>query len=222
MKRYVILVAGGSGNRMKSEIPKQFLSFKGKPVLIHTIERFLDFDKDINILLILPESGKHYWNEYLKIFPHLSQVKVVSGGSTRSDSAKAGLDLVPEDCIVAIHDAVRPLLSQRLIERCFATAERSGNACPVVNASDSLRIKDDTQNRSVDRSVYFQVQTPQCFRAKLIKDAFRNRKDNSYTDEISLLEKAGHEIHLVEGDRWNIKITYPEDLLVAETLSSLL
>ncbi len=220
MKRYVVLVAGGSGSRMKSEIPKQFLSFNGKPVLIHTIERFYYFDKTIGIILVLPEEAKAYWKELTDQNMIPCPVLLAPGGATRSASTRSGLKLVPDDCIVAVHDAVRPLLSQDLISRCYIAAEKYGNACPYISPIDSLRMKDGETTISVDRSNYFQVQTPQCFRAELLKAAFQKFDNAIFTDEASAFEHAGNSIHLIEGERWNIKITYPEDLLVAEALSS--
>lgn len=219
MKRYVVLVAGGSGTRMKSDVPKQFLSYKGKPVLVHTIERFNNYDKEIKIILVLPDEARHFWDEIINKTPLSCDVIVTGGGKTRSDSTRAGLKLVPENCLVAIHDAVRPLVSNDLLDRCFNTAEKHGNSCPCITPADSMRIKVDERSESVDRSLYLQVQTPQCFHSTLLKEAFEKIPENTFTDETSLLEKAGHRIHLVEGERWNIKITYPEDLLVAEVLS---
>lgn len=220
MKKYVILVAGGSGSRMKSEIPKQFLSFGGKAVLSHTIDRFYHFDKEIKIIVVLPESSLSYWDDLVIANPPPCPITIAKGGNTRSDSSRSGLSLVPKDVLVAIHDAVRPMLSTALIKRCFDVAEKHGNACPGIIPVDSLRKKENDLSIAVNRSEYFQVQTPQCFQSSLIKAAFEKTVDNSFTDETSLFEKAGHKIHLVEGDRWNIKITFPEDLLVAEALSS--
>lgn len=220
MIRYAVLVAGGIGSRMKSDTPKQFLSFHGKPVLVHTIERFYCFDQNIRIILVLPAEAKDLWVELVQKHPLPCEVQVITGGKTRSESAREGLKLVPENCLVAIHDAVRPILSNKLMQRCFDTAEKSGNACPCIPSSDSLRRKNDQGTESVERSQYYQVQTPQCFQSSLLKDAFEKTTENNFTDEISLLESAGHKIHIVEGERWNIKITFPEDLLVAEALSS--
>lgn len=220
MKNYVVLVAGGSGNRMQSGVPKQFLAFGGKPMLMHTIDRFYNFDNHIHIILVLPDNSINVWEKLVQEHHLACPVEVIAGGKTRSDSTRAGLSLVPENALVAIHDAVRPLISRGLIKRCYETAFKFGNSCPAIRAIDSLRKQEGDHTKSMNRSEYFQVQTPQCFHAKLIKEAFNKTTDNSFTDEISLFESMGHEIHLVEGDRWNIKITYPEDLLVAEALFS--
>ena len=218
MMRYAILVAGGTGNRMNSDVPKQFLVFKRKPVLMHTIERFFSFDPSIKIILVLPEHSIADWENLVKKYPLPCLVSIATGGRARSDSTRSGLALVPDNVLVAIHDAVRPLLSIELIARCFDTAEKLGNACPAIAPVDSLRKKELKGSKSVDRNHFFQVQTPQCFHSKLIKEAFQKTTDNTFTDEISLLESTGHQINLVEGERWNIKITYPEDLIVAEAL----
>ncbi len=219
MRRYVVLVAGGTGTRMKSEIPKQFLSFAGKPVLIHTIERFYKFDNDIGIILVLPETSVDFWNRILLENPLPSKVEIAAGGDTRAASTLSGLTKVPDDSIVAIHDAVRPLLSVELIRRCFFAAEKFGNACPAIIPVDSLRRKTDDQSESVNRDNYLQVQTPQVFKASLLKSAFEKMKTGGFMDEASLFEAAGNIIYIVEGERWNIKITYPEDLIIAEALS---
>jgi len=219
MNQYVVLVAGGSGTRMQNAIPKQFLEFKGKSILHHSIERFYNFNNDIKIILVLAKESHGYWNDLIQKYPLPCKVILTVGGQTRSDSTRAGLELVPDNCIVAIHDAVRPLISKNLLDRCFKGAVTHGNACPCISTSDSLRMMENNQTLSVDRTLYFQVQTPQCFRADLLKAAFKKVTRNTFTDEISLFEDAGHEIHLVEGERWNIKITYPQDLLVAEALS---
>jgi len=219
MNQYVVLVAGGSGTRMQNAIPKQFLEFNGKSILHHSIERFYNFNNDIKIILVLAKESHDYWNDLIKKNPLPCKVTLTIGGQTRSDSTRAGLELVPEKCIVAIHDAVRPLISNELLDRCFKGAEENGNACPCISTSDSLRMMKNGQTLSVDRSLYYQVQTPQCFQSDLLKAAFAKTTRNTFTDEISLFEDAGHEIHLVEGERWNIKITYPQDLLVAEALS---
>ena len=220
MKRYAILVAGGTGSRMKSELPKQFLSFSGKAVLSHTIDSFYHFDNNIQIIVVLPDTSMKHWEELVRISPPPCPIILAKGGNTRSDSTRSGLNFVPDNVIVAIHDAVRPMISRALLERCFAAAEKYGNACPGITPVDSLRKKANEQSFSVDRSEYFQVQTPQCFQSTLIKQAFEDTDDNTFTDETSLFEKAGHKIHLVDGERWNIKITFPEDLFVAEALSS--
>ncbi len=222
MKRYAILVAGGTGSRMKSELPKQFLSFGGKAILSHTIDRFYQFDNEIQLIVVLPDSSLKHWDDLVKKNPPPCPITIAKGGETRSDSTRSGLSFVPNNVLVAIHDAVRPILSEALLERCFEAAEKYGNACPGIIPVDSLRKKENDQSFAVNRSEYFQVQTPQCFQSTLIKSAFEITSDNSFTDETSLFEKAGHTIYLVEGDRWNIKITFPEDLIVAEALGSMI
>ncbi len=222
MKRYAILVAGGSGNRMKSEIPKQFLSFGGKAVLSHTIERFYHFDNEIQLIVVLPDSSLKHWEDLVNKNPPPCPITLAKGGNTRSESTRSGLNFVPNDVLVAIHDAVRPILSDALLKRCFEAAEKYGNACPGITPVDSLRKKENDLSITVNRSEYFQVQTPQCFQSTPIKAAFEKTDDNSFTDETSLFENAGYKIHLVEGDRWNIKITFAEDLFVAEALGAMI
>lgn len=219
MNQYVVLVAGGIGMRMQSAVPKQFLEFNGKSILHHSIERFYNYNNAINIILVLGKESHSHWNSLIQKNPLPCKVTLATGGQERSDSTRAGLEFVPDNSIVAIHDAVRPLLSNSLLDRCFKAAEKYGNACPCIPLSDSLRMKENDHTLSVDRSLYYQVQTPQCFKADLLKSAFEKTKRNTFTDEISLFEDAGHEIHIVEGERWNIKITYPQDLQVAEALS---
>lgn len=219
MKRFVVIVAGGIGNRMKSDMPKQFLPIKGKPILLHSLEAFYNYDKEIRIILVLPGESKAYWEEIKQKNKLPYQVTLAKGGNTRSDSVRSGLEFVPENSLVAIHDAARPLVSRDLIDRCFSTAEQLGNSCPCITPSDSMRIKNDAGSGTVNRALYYLVQTPQCFQSSLIKAAFAKTMNTEFTDETSLLEHTGQEIHLIEGDRWNVKITYPEDLLIAEALA---
>jgi 2-C-methyl-D-erythritol 4-phosphate cytidylyltransferase len=218
MDLYVVIVAGGSGKRMGIETPKQFLELAGKPVLMHTIERFHKYDKSIEIITVLPENQLRHWcalrDQYSFNIPHT----LVKGGAHRFDSVRHGLKFVSEPGLVAIHDGVRPLVSHATIERCFKTAEEYGNAIPVVSLADSLRFLDDRRNEPINRLNVKQVQTPQVFDAALLKKAYEQAYDISFTDDATVLEKTGATIHMVEGNRENIKITNPEDLLLAQTL----
>jgi len=216
MKKFVIIVAGGSGSRMGSEIPKQFLELCGKPVLMHTIQVFYDFDPESKIILVLPEDQQQFWKGLcLKhSFPLAHQV--VSGGKTRFHSVKNGLSQITEEGIVFIHDGVRPLVSKETLNRCFETARKYGNAIPVLPVNESLRKQEGDQNISVDRSQYFSVQTPQTFQSEQIVKAFKQDFDSTFTDDASVAEKAGFPIKMVEGNRENIKITTPTDLIIAE------
>jgi len=216
MKKFAVIVAGGSGSRMKSEIPKQFMELCGKPVLMHTIEVFHSFDKESSIILVLPDSQKNFWAELCKkhLFsvPHL----IVSGGQTRFDSVKNGLSKIDEEGIVFIHDGVRPLVSLLTIEKCHQMALKNGNAIPVLHITESLRKRKDHQSVSVDRTLYLSVQTPQTFRSNQILKAYEQDFDAAYTDDASVAEKAGFPIFMVDGNRENIKITTPEDLIIAD------
>jgi 2-C-methyl-D-erythritol 4-phosphate cytidylyltransferase len=216
MKKFVIIVAGGSGSRMGSEIPKQFLELAGRPVLMHTIQIFCDYDPDCELILVLPDKQWEFWNRLcLKhSFPIIHQV--VSGGETRFDSVRNGLKLITEEGIVFIHDGVRPLVSKKTLDRCFEMALKSGNAIPVLPVTESLRKLEGELTISVDRSLYFNVQTPQTFRSEQILEAFRQNYDTAFTDDASVVEKAGYYIALVDGNPENIKITAPTDLIIAE------
>ena len=216
MKNFVIIVAGGSGSRMGTQIPKQFLELCGKPVLMHTVQVFYDFDPESKIILVLPEDQQPFWDGLcLKhSFPLIHQV--VSGGKTRFHSVQNGLSQIDGEGIVFIHDGVRPLVSKKTLERCLETAQKNGNAIPVLPVNESLRKQEGNLNISVDRSQYFSVQTPQTFRSEQILEAFKQDFDPAFTDDASVAEKAGFPIFMVEGNRENIKITTPIDLNVAE------
>ena len=218
MKKFVILVAGGSGIRMGSEIPKQFLELCGKPVLMHTIQVFRDFDPEIKIILVLPEDQLQFWKGLCLKHSFSLIHQIVSGGKTRFHSVKNGLSQIEGEGIVFIHDGVRPLVSRETLSRCLETAQESGNAIPVLPVTESLRKLEGNQNISVDRSQYFSVQTPQTFRSKQILEAFQQHFDPAFTDDASVAEKAGFPIFMVEGNSENIKITTPTDLIVAEAL----
>jgi 2-C-methyl-D-erythritol 4-phosphate cytidylyltransferase len=216
MKKFAIIVAGGSGSRMGSEIPKQFLELCGKPVLMHTIQAFYNYDPEIELILVLPEIHRKFW-EALCLKHSFSIVhRIVSGGETRYHSVYYGLKLIDCEGIVFIHDGVRPLVRLKTLERCFEKALISGNAIPVLPINESLRKLEGGRNTCVDRSQYFSVQTPQTFRSEQILEAFRQNYDPEFTDDASVAEKAGFSIQMVEGNRENIKITTPEDLIVAE------
>lgn len=218
MNLYALIVAGGTGSRMGSEIPKQFIELAGKPVLMHTIERFLAFDSSIKIITVLPESQLGYWKKLLKKYSFSVPHTLVTGGTTRFFSVKNGLQEVEDNSIVAIHDGVRPLVSTETIKRCFKAAEEFGNAIPVITPPDSVRMITGQGNMPVNRHFLRIIQTPQVFNAKLIKKAYLQDYNPDFTDDATLLEKTGENIHLVHGNRENIKITNPEDLVIAGAL----
>ncbi len=221
MHKYAIIVAGGKGERMGASTPKQFLELAGKPILMHTLEKFRSTFPEIEIILALPENQIEFWEGLFHTYK-LPKVRhqVVKGGTTRFHSVQNALKLVKEDSIVAIHDGVRPLVNSETIERCFAEAELKGNAIPVVEVVDSLRhfSKENKTNKAVSRSCYKVVQTPQCFGSKLILKAYEQGFDKLFTDDATVVEKLGETINLVAGNRENIKITTAEDLVIAEAL----
>lgn len=216
MKKFVIIVAGGSGSRMGTEIPKQFLELAGKPVLMHTIQIFCDYDPDCELILVLPEKQWEFWNGLCLKHSFSIVHQVVTGGETRFDSVRNGLKLIKDEGIVFIHDGVRPLVSSETLQRCFEMALKNGNAIPVLPVTESLRKLEGEHTISVDRSLYFNVQTPQTFRSEQILEAFRQNYDIAFTDDASVVEKAGYSIALVKGNPENIKITAPTDLIIAE------
>jgi 2-C-methyl-D-erythritol 4-phosphate cytidylyltransferase len=218
MKKVVIIVAGGRGKRMKSDIPKQFLSIYGFPVLMHTAKKFYRHDNSIRIIIVLPKTQIKLWKKLCRDYKFNYAHDIVQGGVTRFHSVKNGLSKIKgDDWLVAIHDGVRPLVSPDTIRRCFKKAEASGNAIPVIEIPESMREISKSGNRPVDRSKFKLIQTPQVFHFKLLKEAFKQDYKPEFTDDASVVESMGHAIKLVEGNKENIKITTPSDLLVAES-----
>lgn len=215
----IIIVAGGKGLRMGSELPKQFIPIGGKPVLMHTIDAFYIFDKNINIVLVLPVSHQDYWRELCAEYKFTIPHKIANGGDTRFHSVKNGLSLIGDRGIVGIQDGVRPFGSQEMIKRCFDAAESYQAVIPVVNSTDSLReMLDDKQSKIIDRSTIRLVQTPQVFHTDVLKKAYDTDYKDSFTDDASVVEAMGLNIHLVEGEVTNIKITTPLDLKIGELI----
>ena len=203
---------------MQTDIPKQFIEFAGKPVLMHSIERFKTFNDSIEIITVLPEDQLRYWNELQEQYSFTIPQIIVKGGRSRFFSVRNGLECVDVPGFVAIHDGVRPLVSIDTIKRCFETAEKLGNAIPVIPASDTLRMVTKTGNEPINRHNIKQVQTPQVFNAEVIKKAYMQDYIPEFTDDATVVEKTGVKINLVEGNRENIKITNPEDLIIAQSL----
>ena len=218
MNLYALIVAGGEGKRMGTEIPKQFLELDGKPVLMHTISRFREFNESIEIITVLPGNQLQYWAQLCKKYSFFIPNTLVTGGPTRYLSVKNGLQHVEENSLVAIHDGVRPLVSTQTLKRCFEAAKKFGNAVPVVSPADSLRMINEKGSIQVDRKTIKIIQTPQVFVSGLIKNAYLHKYKADFTDDASVLEELGEIIHLVEGNRENIKITNPEDLVIAAAL----
>jgi 2-C-methyl-D-erythritol 4-phosphate cytidylyltransferase len=218
MKKYVIIVAGGTGSRMNNAIPKQFIELKGKPVLMHTIEKFTSAFPDIFVIVVLSRSLNDDWNDLCAKHNFKIPHQLADGGETRYHSVKNGLALVPDACVVGIHDAARPLVSRQTILNAFETAEDRGNASPSIPLNDSIRFLKGKDNCAVDRTHYSIIQTPQCFHSDLIKKAFLKAYKPEFTDDASVLEAFGEKINLIEGNRENIKITTEQDLIIAEAL----
>lgn len=216
---YIIIVAGGKGLRMGSDIPKQFLPLNGRPVLMRTMERFRSYSERLNIILVLPESQQGYWQELCREHAFGVEYLMATGGETRFHSVRNGLALIADDArgVVGVHDGVRPFPSPEVIGRCYEAARKSGAAIPVVPVVETLR---HVTGGTVPRSDYRLVQTPQAFDIQLLKRAYRQEYTEAFTDDASVVESLGHAIKLVEGNRENIKITTPWDLVVAESLTA--
>lgn len=221
MKKFVLIVAGGSGSRMGSDIPKQFLELNGRPILMHTVERFFNFDPDIARILVLPESQIETWRELCDRFSFSIPCEIAKGGQTRFHSVKNGLaKILAENGLVAIHDGVRPFVSFETIARCFDMAAEKGNAIPVIRPVESIRTFTADGNSAVDRNRYVLVQTPQVFDLKEISLAYSQPFDSAFSDDASVLEHMGKNINLVAGNRENIKITEPFDLSMARAMTN--
>lgn len=218
MQRSTIIVAGGSGKRMGAAIPKQFLLLKGKPLLCWTIDAFHRFDPAMGIVVVLPQDHHTTWKQLCAEHHFTVPHTLVSGGAERFHSTQEGLKAIAHDGSVAVHDGVRPLASTDLIARCFAAAEAHGAAIPVVPIPSSVRELTAEGSQAMDRSRLRAVQTPQCFRTPLLRRAFELPYDTTFTDEATLVERLGVDVHLVDGEEQNIKVTTALDLKLAEVL----
>ena len=217
----LILVAGGKGLRMGSALPKQFLPLAGKPVLYHAVKTFKDAFPDIKIILVLPEEHISYSNILLQAFEERIDLTVVKGGTTRFHSVQNGLSAIEDSGIVFIHDAVRPLIDTALLLRCYHQAVSHGNAIPCIPATDSVRQWDGMDFVAIERNELRIIQTPQTFQTEVILKAFEQEYSDTFTDEATVLEHMGLPVYLVDGSRRNVKITTPEDLIIAEALLQL-
>jgi len=213
----IILTAGGIGSRMGENIPKQFIDLQNKPILLHTLELFYKFDNKAQLLITLPEEWKVYWEELLVKHKCSIPHEVISGGEARYHSIKNALEHCKGD-YVAIHDGVRPFVSHETLERCFSAVEQKDQVIPVIYSKESLRQLFDDTSRAVNREEFCLVQTPQCFKKESLIKAYSLPYHTSITDDASLVEEAGFQIHLVEGNEENIKITTPLDLKLAECI----
>jgi 2-C-methyl-D-erythritol 4-phosphate cytidylyltransferase len=216
MKYYALIVAGGSGSRMNSDIPKQFLLLNNKPVLIHSIEAFYHSDLQPEIIVVLNSKYYKHWEDicikYNFNIPH----KLAKGGNQRFDSVKNGLKEVKEESIIAVHDAVRPIINNELITRAFLEAEVNGTAIAAVTGNDSIRQMQKNTSVALNRETIFLIQTPQAFRSEILKKAYQQPYRNEFTDDASVVEKLGVKINIIHGSMTNIKITHPEDLRIAQ------
>lgn len=217
MKTTAIIVAGGNGSRMNQSMPKQFLSLEGKPVLVHTISAFLQADSNMQIILVLPKEHLSEGERLSKTYFSEKNIRCVVGGETRFHSVKCGLDTITSTDLVLVHDAVRCLITPDLIRRCIQQATDKGSAIPSIPAKDSIRMmQGDAQHIPLDRAQIRLVQTPQAFQYEVLIKAFQLPYQNNFTDEATVVELAGHTVHLIDGEEENIKITFPSDLLLAK------
>ena len=219
MNQYVIIVAGGSGSRMNSDVPKQYIEANRVPIIVHTIKRFFEYDKNVHVICCVHANYSDYAEGLMqKYFPY-KKIKIVLGGETRFHSVKNGLATISDDTsLVAIHDAARPLVSKETIKRCFISAQENNSGIPVVKVSESVRSIDGNKSAAINRDNYRIVQTPQCFNTDVLQKAFEVEFKNSFTDDATVFENAGHVVSLVDGNIENIKITLPSDILIAEAL----
>ena len=219
MKRYAIIVAGGKGLRMGGELPKQFIPIKGRPVLMRTLDTFHACDESIQIILVLPRDHQDYWRELCAQYQFAVPHRIADGGATRFHSVQSGLSLVDApEALVAVHDGVRPFVSYEVISRCYAEAEARGAVVPVVPVVETVRQLTGEGSATVDRNAYQLVQTPQTFRATLLRRAYEQPYTDAFTDDASVVEALGEAVTLVDGNRENIKLTTPFDLIVAKAL----
>ncbi len=217
MKKAAIIVAGGIGIRMNAGIPKQFVILAGKPLLMHTLKAFADFDAEMPLLVTIPKQYFKYWKTLCRDYTFKIKHQIVEGGETRFQSVRNALNYIPDGIWLAIHDGVRPMITKSMIELCFEEALSMGNAIPVISTYESLRIIDGSYSHPFDRSSIRVVQTPQVFPSSLIKKAYQQNYSADFTDDATVFESFGEKIHLTEGDPRNIKITNPVDLLIAKT-----
>ncbi len=218
MRKYAIIVAGGSGTRMGASLPKQFMLLKDKPVLYYTLKVFLEAYADLHVILVLPADYTDMGQEIIDTYFNKERIHITAGGETRFQSVKNGLALVAEESIIFVHDGVRCLLSMDLIHHCYKTAVLTGSAIPAIPCKDSVRLLKDDGSDAIDRNKIMLVQTPQTFHSKILLPAFQVDYKDKFTDEATVAEVYGIKITLVEGEETNIKITKPLDLLMAEKI----
>ncbi|MEJ8757706.1 2-C-methyl-D-erythritol 4-phosphate cytidylyltransferase [Pontibacter sp. H259] len=219
LPEYAIIVAGGSGSRMQQDVPKQFIPVAGKPILMHAIERFYNYNPGIRLIVVLPKEQLTTWRELCQKYNFTVFHMTVPGGATRFGSVKNGLGAVMGDGLIAVHDGVRPFVETETIKAAFEAAAANGSAVVAVSSKDSIRELTADGSIAVPRTNYKLVQTPQVFRATILKQAYEQPEQESFTDDASVVESTGKSITLVEGSYRNIKITTPEDLILAEAFA---
>ena len=219
MEKIAVIVAGGKGSRMKSEVPKQFMLLRKKPVLYYSIKAFIDAFEDIKIILVLPEEHIGKGQEIIDGFFDNTRFRICAGGRTRFHSVKNGLALIKdEESVIFVHDGVRCLVTQKLVERCYKAAVEAGTAIPALTCNDSVRILTDNGNKIIDRTKLRFIQTPQTFHSKILLPAYKIDYKESFTDEASVVEAFGIKINLIEGESNNFKITTLSDFNLAKIL----
>jgi 2-C-methyl-D-erythritol 4-phosphate cytidylyltransferase len=218
MKYYAIIVAGGSGQRMKSSVPKQFLELNGRPVLMHTLEKFYSAKSSIELIVVLPKTHHSTWNTLCEKHYFNLAHQVCKGGASRFQSVKNGLALCTKESIIAVHDGVRPLITPNFILDIYRKTETKKVVIPVCSVIESIRKVDGNDSVALDRSQYYSVQTPQCFTSEILHKAYQQEEQITFTDDASVVENLGEKVHLFEGEDDNIKITSPKDLLMAEAI----
>jgi len=220
-KQAVIFVAGGTGTRMGSALPKQFLKLNNTPILVHTLRNFYSFNQNFEMIVVMHQDYISFWKELCLKSEDVPEHTVVAGGEERFHSVRNGVEKVSTDVKhIAIHDAVRPLVSHETLSRCFNALNEFNAVVPAIPINDSIREVHGTLNKSVDRSLYKRIQTPQCFEANILKEAYSRSFSPLFTDDASVVEAYGHSVFLVEGNLENIKITSPIDLIVGESLTA--
>lgn len=218
MKKSVIIVAGGKGTRMGSELPKQFLPLAGVPILMYTLMAFKKYDEKIEIIVVLPRGEQEYWKQLCQEQHFSVEHRIANAGETRFHSVKNGLALVESPGLVGVHDGVRPFVSDEVIQRCYELAEEHRAVIPVIDVVESVRHLTDGGSETVDRNDYKLVQTPQVFEVDLLKQAYEQEYTSMFTDDASVVEAMGVPVYLTEGNRENIKITTPFDMMIGAAL----
>jgi 2-C-methyl-D-erythritol 4-phosphate cytidylyltransferase len=220
-KQAVIFVAGGTGTRMGKPLPKQFLPLNNIPILIHTLRNFFSFNRNFEMIVVMHHDYISYWKDLCLQYENVPEHTVVAGGEERFHSVKNGIEAVSSEVkYIAIHDAVRPLVSHETLLRCFNALNEHNAVVPAIPINDSIREVHGILNKSVDRSLYKRIQTPQCFESTVLKEAYGKPFSPLFTDDASVVEANGHSVFLVEGNLENIKITSPIDLIVGESLTA--